>query len=229
MAGTDPKDKRWESYCKTIKAKAESNNSTEESSTPKLKPRKSKKAKRTALLETSGEVESFPHDDSRAHTAEVHNRSPMLTSIKEYPLLQDEAAKILPDEHQLDKGVKICSEYTEEINKKAFEEKAKILPIIPLNSAKFCHVHCDYCGHPTVIHGNHIDYICEGELHFVSYAGDVYPHKLEVSNTNPIRCKFQNTEEVFHNNPLSEEDIERFNNGEIDIDEVYSLIKRREN
>lgn len=235
VAGSDPKDKKWETYCKTIKPKAESNNSTEESSTPKLKPRKAKRTKRTAFLETSGEAESFPHDDSHVHITEVHNRIPMLTNIKEDPLLQDETAKNLTDGHPLDKGMKakVRLEHMKEIDNKVFEERTKSLPTIPLNSAKFCHVHCDYCGHPTIVHGNHIDYVCEGELHFVSYTGDVYPHKLEVSNINPIKCKFQNTEEVPHNNSIStmphhkqtrEEDIERFNKVEIDIDEVLSLL-----
>lgn len=58
------------------------------------------------------------------------------------------------------------------------------------------HVHNEFCGHNTIKHNGHIDYIHDAELHYVSTAGstchnlgEVFPHKLGVTETNPADCR----------------------------------------
>lgn len=63
------------------------------------------------------------------------------------------------------------------------------LPTQPTNFVKLNHVHNEYCGHIKVIHRNHIDYLVNGELHYVDSLGRVYPHKLETSEINPVGCR----------------------------------------
>lgn len=71
------------------------------------------------------------------------------------------------------------------------EEDAKsVLPTSPKISLDSCnHIHSEFCGDPMIIHGNHIDFVHDGELHFVAQSGAIYPHKLEVSSINPSECK----------------------------------------
>jgi hypothetical protein len=180
VASRDPRDKRWGSYSKLIKAREEHNSTTQGASTPELKPRNNKRTKRVAHIETLGEVESSPH----GHINEVHNKSPVLTHINKFI---SNNPQHLSDEVE-DEEVKSYSDFMEEIRGDK-EERMKMLPTIPMGKEEFCHVHCDYCGHTMIIHGNHIDYLCEGKLHFVIQAGTVYPHKLEVSSTNSYKIQ----------------------------------------
>lgn len=171
-------------------------------------------------METSGEAESFPHEDSHAHTTEVHGKSPVLASIAEAPNVRDRP-KILSEINLLDDERKGPSETAEGLSEQALEKRMKALPVAPTESAEYFHVHCDYCGHPTIIHNNHIDYLCEGELHFVSRTGAVYPHKLEVSSVNPITCQFQNAKDsVRANNLLSMDEFQYASVDEIELNEV---------
>ena len=49
------------------------------------------------------------------------------------------------------------------------------------------HQHGSHCGHVTVRHGDHVDYVQDGHLHHPE--GDrVEEHVIEVSERNPIRC-----------------------------------------
>jgi len=45
------------------------------------------------------------------------------------------------------------------------------LPVAPINKRDHPHVHNEFCGHATIKHDGHIDYIHEAELHFVNSAG----------------------------------------------------------
>lgn len=65
------------------------------------------------------------------------------------------------------------------------------LPTRSTSYVKFNHVHNEYCGHIRVIHNEHIDYLVNGELHYIDASGRVYPHKLEVSEVNPIGCRLK--------------------------------------
>jgi hypothetical protein len=67
--------------------------------------------------------------------------------------------------------------------------KLPISPKVPLDNCDHNHVHSEFCGDPMVIHGNHIDYIHNAELHYVAQSRAVYPHKLEISSANPSGCK----------------------------------------
>jgi len=40
------------------------------------------------------------------------------------------------------------------------------------------HIHSKTCGHPQVIHGDHIDYLVNGQLHF--------PHMNHCDNHGPL-------------------------------------------
>ena len=49
------------------------------------------------------------------------------------------------------------------------------------------HEHGPDCGHTAVRHGDHVDYLHDGELH---YHGDdgVESHAVAVSEVNPVEC-----------------------------------------
>ncbi len=49
------------------------------------------------------------------------------------------------------------------------------------------HTHSPNCGHKAILHGDHLDYLHDGHLHFVTN-GKVEDHALEVSTRNPDRC-----------------------------------------
>jgi len=74
-------------------------------------------------------------------------------------------------------------------NQNTLRNLIKDLPIHPIIPRKINHVHNEFCGHIRVRHGNHIDYLVDGELHFVDRSGKVFPHKLEASRLNPIDCR----------------------------------------
>ena len=80
---------------------------------------------------------------------------------------------------------------------KALEEYMNTLPTYPSYSISNCHIHCEHCGHPMIIHNNHIDFIQDGELHYADENGMVYPHKLEISKINPNKCTFSDTNKSY--------------------------------
>jgi hypothetical protein len=59
----------------------------------------------------------------------------------------------------------------------------------PMSPHEHHHIHCEFCGHGMILHGNHFDFCHDGELHFIAPNGIIYQHKLEVSEVNPIGCR----------------------------------------
>ena len=54
------------------------------------------------------------------------------------------------------------------------------------------HIHDPNCGHTAIKHGNHIDYLVDGELHHPH--GDLCDgHVIELSDTNADSCNPVNT------------------------------------
>ena len=53
--------------------------------------------------------------------------------------------------------------------------------------ADHSHVHGPGCGHTAVRHGDHVDYLHDGQLHHM-HEGHVDEHVIEVNATNPVRC-----------------------------------------
>jgi hypothetical protein len=49
------------------------------------------------------------------------------------------------------------------------------------------HVHQSGCGHKTIRHGDHSDYLHEGHLHHV-HADHVDEHTIKVDASNPAQC-----------------------------------------
>jgi hypothetical protein len=49
------------------------------------------------------------------------------------------------------------------------------------------HVHGPGCGHASIGHRGHEDYVQDGRLDHV-HAGTVTPHSIEVDQTNPASC-----------------------------------------
>jgi hypothetical protein len=49
------------------------------------------------------------------------------------------------------------------------------------------HQHKAGCGHRSVKHGDHLDYIHDGHLHFM-HGDHVDEHSVPVDDTNPARC-----------------------------------------
>ena len=57
----------------------------------------------------------------------------------------------------------------------------------PHQSQTHLHEHGPYCGHLTVAHGGHADYLHDGALHHVSGA-KVEAHALDVDAKTPAAC-----------------------------------------
>lgn len=132
------------------------------------------------FFETSEGPESPPHDD--LPSAEILCRSPALSETKEY-------MKASTDKSSLSPQVKPSeSLMLPEITP---EEGMKEVPEFPLSTVFQSHVHGEFCGHPAVIHENHIDFLCDGELHLITHSGTVYPHKLPVTDVNPCACQHE--------------------------------------
>ena len=69
--------------------------------------------------------------------------------------------------------------------------RIETLPICPeftMSHSEHNHIHCEFCGHLTIRHESHIDYLHDGELHYSTDSGEIYPHKLAVSQKNPAEC-----------------------------------------
>jgi hypothetical protein len=49
------------------------------------------------------------------------------------------------------------------------------------------HVHGANCGHRAIRHGDHLDYLHDGHLHFAGASG-IEEHRIEVSQRNPDGC-----------------------------------------
>ena len=75
----------------------------------------------------------------------------------------------------------------EENMKKKFKN-LQVKPSIPLNHLEHNHVHSEICGHIMIMHRNHVDFLHDGELHYIGPTGEVYPHKLEITEENPTGC-----------------------------------------
>lgn len=58
------------------------------------------------------------------------------------------------------------------------EEVEKLIRRIQ-TKVEIYHQHSRTCGHPRVIHGDHVDYIVDGRLHF--------PHVTHCDDHGPIR------------------------------------------
>ena len=81
---------------------------------------------------------------------------------------------------------------TQKTLEERIKDSIKNLPYVPtyaLDHSEHHHFHCEFCGHPMIVHGDHTDFIHDAELHLVTEAGTVYPHKLAVSESNPIGCR----------------------------------------
>jgi hypothetical protein len=50
------------------------------------------------------------------------------------------------------------------------------------------HTHGPGCGHTTIQHGDHVDYLHDGHLHHPTASGAVEEHQLAVDATNPAAC-----------------------------------------
>lgn len=211
-------DDQWENYCTVIKMKIPS----KEMETPPVPitiPYKRKRQKRRVLLETSEEPESLRHDDSNFHSTEAMCKSPALSDTKGY------------NKTSTDKLLLSSPGSSGEINEdkvfhvKTLEERIRDLPEFPLYRSNPCHIHCDFCGHLAIIHDNHIDFLSDGELHYTTRSGATYPHKLAITNLNPVRCELLDMPDfVLDGDPQSKE---RCNSVSASIKEVSNLCKSR--
>jgi len=139
-----------------------------------------RKRQKGTLLETSEGAES-PCEDSNLNSTEALCRSPVLSEAKEYIKSSSDKIFLTPEVKPTENIM---------IPEKTLEERIKELPEFPVNKSFRSHVHGEFCGHITVIHEDHIDFLCDGELHLVTRSGSVYPHKLPISDVNPARCKY---------------------------------------
>ncbi len=55
------------------------------------------------------------------------------------------------------------------------------------------HQHGAGCGHTAIQHGDHVDYLHDGHLHFQKEDGSVEEHVLPVNQTNPDGCDRKET------------------------------------
>ena len=83
-----------------------------------------------------------------------------------------------------------CPQNSEPVNE--LLNRARLLPTVLTTSipqGEHHHIHCEFCGHCTIRHDGHIDYVHDAELHHVDAIGEVYPHKLAISDINPGGCR----------------------------------------
>ena len=144
------------------------------------------------MIQNSLKAELIHQEDIKDHTIEGTSKSSNLSETKISPKILCDKKTILTEKIMMETPKKHSNSIIKRLNIKSFKERIKNLPIFPLNTVEHSHVHNDYCGHITVIHGNHVDYLSEGELHFTSISGDIYPHKLGVTAENPEKCEVQN-------------------------------------
>ena len=94
----------------------------------------------------------------------------------------------------------IVEENKAEVENRMLKSRIKMLPTgltMQVSQHEHLHIHCEFCGHPTIRHGDHIDYIHDGELHSASVSGTwrqnsigaVFVHKLGVTAKNPDGCR----------------------------------------
>ena len=57
------------------------------------------------------------------------------------------------------------------------------------DTAELSHKHGPGCGHIAIRHGDHVDYLHDGQLHHLVGDKKVEEHVIEVSKTNPRECK----------------------------------------
>lgn len=58
--------------------------------------------------------------------------------------------------------------------------RASVLPTIlttPIPQSEHRHIHCEFCGHCTIRHNGHIDYVHDAELHHVDALGFCFDHE----------------------------------------------------
>ncbi|MGB0416992.1 MAG: hypothetical protein ACPGKS_09095 [Coraliomargarita sp.] len=60
------------------------------------------------------------------------------------------------------------------------------------------HQHGKGCGHTAIQHGDHVDYLHDGQLHHQKADGKVEAHVLPVDETNPGGCCKQSTHSDGH-------------------------------
>ena len=149
--------------------------------------RRHKKQKGTVLSETS-EIES-PHDYKTIRHTEITYGSPLFAETKESPKIPINELEEVSEKCVLDHCISNGSDLIFENQSIDSKEKTQSLSNRPITALRSYHIHCEFCGHPKVIHENHIDYLSDGELHLTIDSGEIYPHKLEVSDVNPIYCK----------------------------------------
>eukprot|EP00826_Nyctotherus_ovalis_P052304 TRINITY_DN660_c0_g3_i4.p1 TRINITY_DN660_c0_g3~~TRINITY_DN660_c0_g3_i4.p1 ORF type:complete len:356 (-),score=81.16 TRINITY_DN660_c0_g3_i4:384-1451(-) len=176
-------DNQWEHYCRVIKIKdsvKEVIDLAERSSVSASVSSKRRRQKGT-FFETSEDLESPPsHDD--LPSAEILCRSPALSETKEYMKTSTDKSSLSPEVKPSESL--LLAEATP-------EERMKELPEFPLSTVFQSHVHGEFCGHPAVIHENHVDFLCDGELHLITHSSAVYPHKLAVTDVNPSACQHE--------------------------------------
>ena len=159
----DETGSKWEEYCKVIKGSPESFISLKDLPTmPRPRIRSYKAPKKNQLI--GAQIISI---DPNAKVKEEANIN-ICTS-------------------KCDNSSHIHT--SKRIDDKVINLSLPITPKSPLKSTDHNHVHSEFCGDSMIVHGNHIDYIHDAELHFVGQSGIVYPHKLEISVTNPTGCK----------------------------------------
>ncbi len=182
-------------------------------SAPPKKPKK--KRKTVAEPEEGGETTltqnktHLPNESPPIQSAEVTScKSPPLVEVKEAPaeiqktVIEEAKKEAAGPQEQLTEGEKcvlcevpsVCK--SEGVIEKTLEERIqdsiKNLPEFPQYPCDPCdhhHIHCEFCGHAMIAHGNHFDYIHDAELHFITESGVVYPHKLAVTEINPSGCR----------------------------------------
>lgn len=68
-----------------------------------------------------------------------------------------------------------------EAQKQLSKDKAKDSSCFCKETKKYHHIHSITCGHPSIIHGDHVDYIVDNYLHF--------PHGGHCDNHGKIYLK----------------------------------------
>lgn len=83
--------------------------------------------------------------------------------------------------HQIQEDIKLPNQethpYCQPQQNSSLEKRIQELPTdlnLIMSQNDHHHIHCEYCGHCTIMHNGHIDYVHDAELHHYSHSGIIF-------------------------------------------------------
>ena len=161
----------WENYCKVFKNSEFSESLKDLPMIPRPRSRPSRKHKKEKFDKDKKLIEDLVKIIKSESSSSLCFSEEYCSSNK-YNIKELDVNKIKSKTQQIEDRIKQLDNAPNE----------------PFKISEHRHIHCEFCEDVRIVHGNHIDYLHDAELHYVDNAGMVYPHKLPVSNDHPNDC-----------------------------------------